>query len=713
MKMNLVVLMRACARRRSLVAALAVLACGGPAVVTAPAQPTRRAAPADQVKISGLLRAAGTGETVGNAQLKLEGPGLSHVENSQLLRKSGAGGDYQFVAPPGPYDLWIIASGYEETKVKVELVKGQPLTRDVELKPAAKPYAYRVETVELPQQMIPEVSGVSFSPSGSMVICNRRGDVWIRDQGSNRWRRFASGLYEGFGIVAASDSEVFVLQRPEITRLVDTNADGVADRYETFADGWGITGNYHEFSYGLARDRAGNLYGGFGMASSGEFPWVRGPVKEALMVPLPDGKMPADPHRSVAQYQGWTFRVNRDGSFVPLATGFRQPLGVGVSPQDEMFVTDVSGAWVPTSLLQHVEPGYFYGHPDGLKWHPDFRDKPVTYEMLVKMRRPPTVYLPRGLMGSSPGQPVWDTTGGKFGPYSGQMFIGDVTALVMRVDLEKVEGAYQGAVFPFVRGQGLGIGGMHNAFGPDGALYIAQTVRGWMSTEGGEGIQRVVWTGENPVDVLHLRLTRQGFALEFTEPMTAAAGDKASYKIRRFQYNYHIQDGSLRRNEVDVPITVARLQDDRRTVQLDLLEMQPDYIYELEVTAPLASTKGRALLNNVAYYTANRVLPGTVVKPTTLVAQAAKLQPPDTTRGEQVFRLYCMVCHQADGKGSKQVGTPDYTAADGPLTRPDAELLAVLSNGKNQMPAFGNVLPPQSIHDVLAYIKKTFAPKRP
>ena len=673
--------------------------------------PKRGAGAGPQGRISGILRAAGNGQPVANAQLKLEGPGLAAVENSQMQKKSGADGAFQFDAPPGPYDLWVIASGFEDLKLNVELTVDRPVVRDIELRSAAKPYAYRVETVDLPQQMIPEVSAVAFSPGGNLVMTNRRGEVWIRAAVSGQWRRFASGLYEGFGVVAPSDSEVLVLQRPEITRLVDTNGDGVADRYETVADGWGITGNYHEFSYGLARDRAGNLYGGFGMASAGDFPWVRGPLKEALVVPLPNGKIPADPHRSVAQYQGWAFRVNRDGTFVPLATGLRQPLGVGVSPQDELFVTDVSGAWVPTSLLHHIEAGSFYGHPDGLKWHPDFRDKPVTYDMLVKMRRPPTVYLPRGLMGGSPGQPVWDTTGGKFGPYAGQMFIGDVTNLVMRVDLEKVEGVYQGAAFPFVRGQGLGIGGMHNAFGPDGALYIAETVRGWMSTEGGEGIQRIVWTGENPVDILHLRLATPGFALTFTEPMATTTGKSDNYRVRRFRYNYHIQDGSLRRDEVDVPIKSSRLREDQRTVELELQEMQPDFIYEFEVIAPLASTKGRPLLNPVAYYTANRLLPGTVVAPTTLIAKAVKLQPADPRRGEQIYKLNCMVCHQPDGKGSKQVGTPDYTLPTGPLSRPDSDLLAVIMAGKNQMPAFGNVLPPQALHDVLAYVRKTFGPQ--
>ena len=40
----------------------------------------------------------------------------------------------------------------------------------------------------------------------------------------------------------------------------------------------------------------------------------------------------------------------------------------------------------------------------------------------------------------------------------------------------------------------------------------------------------------------------------------------------------------------------------------------------------------------------------------------------------------------------------------------DSDLLAVIMAGKNQMPAFGNVLPPQALHDVLAYVRKTFGP---
>jgi mono/diheme cytochrome c family protein len=423
---------------------------------------------------------------------------------------------------------------------------------------------------------------------------------------------------------------------------------------------------------------------------------------------VPDG------HRSVALYQGWVFKVSPDGKFIPFATGFRQPLGIGVSPDDELFVTDVSGAWVPTSTFMHVEQDGFYGHPDPLKWHPDFKDRKLSMEELMRMRRPPTVYLPRGLMGTSPGQPVWDTTDGKFGPFRGQVFIGDVTPLVMRVDLEKVAGAYQGAAYPFLRGQGLRLGGMHHAFGPDGALYLAQTVRGWMSTEGNEGIQRIAWTGETPVEILHLRIAEKGFAVRFTAAMTNSAAEPAHYQIRRFQYNYHPLDGSLRVLEADVPVTSARLEPDGLGLQLELLELQPSYIYEFTISEKVVSRTNQPLANRTAYYTANRLLSGeTKPGPSKITVQAATLRAGDAKRGAEIFRLNCVACHQADGRGSQQIGTPDYTAADSPLKKPDDELLAVIANGKTQpdgkmMPPFGNVLPPQAIRDVLAYLREAF-----
>ncbi|MBI5691280.1 MAG: cytochrome c, partial [Verrucomicrobia bacterium] len=77
----------------------------------------------------------------------------------------------------------------------------------------------------------------------------------------------------------------------------------------------------------------------------------------------------------------------------------------------------------------------------------------------------------------------------------------------------------------------------------------------------------------------------------------------------------------------------------------------------------------------------------------------------------------CLACHQANGKGSKEAGTPDYTLPGGPLTKSEEELIAVVTQGKMPtppavaiMPPWGNVLPPQAIRDVVAYLRATFAP---
>ena len=664
--------------------------------------------------VSGRVTSSFTGQAVTDALVRIEGPTLLTHENWQIRRTADADGRYSFTVPPGGYELSTSAPDHEEVRRQIEVGSGADVVHDVRLSPQDLSYAYRVETVELPRRMIPEVSGIAFTPRGSLVAVNRRGEIWIRSPDGRNWRRFARGLYEPFGVIADSDEVIYVMQRPELTRVRDTDGDGVADAFETVDDSWGISGNYHEFTYGLARDSRGRFYGGLGMVSSGDFPWVRGPLKEERVMRWTGrGRVP-DGHRSVVQYQGWMFRISANEEFEPIATGFRQPLGIGISPDDELFVTDVSGAWVPTSVLHHVEKGRFYGHPDGLKWDPDFQDRSVTLEMLRRMRTPPVVSLPRGLMGTSPGQPVWDTTGGKFGPFGGQMLVGDVTSLLMRIQLEKVAGAYQGAVFPLLRHDGLRIGGMRNVFAPDGSLYIAQTVRGWMSTEGNEGIQRVVWTGDNPVEILSMRLTERGFALTFTEGMNPTElAQTGHYRVRRFQFDYHILNGSLRRNEVEVPVVEARSIDDGTGVELRLVELLPGFVYALKMDA-LKSRRGRRLLNPEGYYTANRLLTGetefedSILNPLT----TDDGRPPDPIAGREIFRQNCMVCHQADGRGSAQVGTPDFTGVDGRLREPDAVLLESIRNGKGLiMPAFGNVLPEIEIYDALAYIRDSFQAK--
>src|SRR4029077_12006144 len=127
----------------------------------------------------------------------------------------------------------------------------------------------------------------------------------------------------------------------------------------------------------------------------------------------------------------------------------------------------------------------------------------------------------------------WDTTGGKFGPFAGQCFVGDQTkSNVMRVDLQKLNGRYQGARFPFPRGFQCGI--IRLVFGPDGSLYAGQTNRGWGSLGGRPyGLQRLVYTGAVPLEIHTMHLTHTGFDLTFTKPLDRARAERlAGYSLQ-------------------------------------------------------------------------------------------------------------------------------------------------------------------------------------
>jgi mono/diheme cytochrome c family protein len=67
------------------------------------------------------------------------------------------------------------------------------------------------------------------------------------------------------------------------------------------------------------------------------------------------------------------------------------------------------------------------------------------------------------------------------------------------------------------------------------------------------------------------------------------------------------------------------------------------------------------------------------------------------------------MCHQADGHGSPQVGTPNFALPDGPLQQSFDDLVRRVQEGKGDiMPAFGNSLPLQDIRNVVAYIREAF-----
>lgn len=472
---------------------------------------------------------------------------------------------------------------------------------------------YRVEMVPTPRGIAPEVSAIAFTADGQLAACFRRGYVYLMNPATSTWRKFAAGFQTPLGILPGKKGEFFIGHLPELTHVVDTDGDGVADLYETIADGWGMSGNYHEFAYGPLRDAEGNFYVSLGCASNNAKPRtpVRGELTERgrRAKERKDGLVSSVMHYSPVPYRGCVLKIAPDGRLIPFATGFRQPNGMTFNSEGELFVTDNQGDWVGTSPLYHVTQGGFYGHPASLNWDQALQGKDpveIPIEELVKRRRMPAIRFPQNDMAGSTAQPLFDATKGKFGPYAGQLFVAEWTyPRILRADLEKIGGEYQGACFLFIDGSGLRTGNNRIAFAPDGrSLYVAQTSRIWGSAE---GLQRVVWSGKAPMDILRMRLTTTGFELTFTKPADPeTAKVPSSYSISHYYYLYHAQYGSPKTDVTPVKVTAVSVSSDGLRVSLTLEKLVPGRVYELR-PGRIKAADGDALVTKIAAYTLNRL----------------------------------------------------------------------------------------------------------
>ena len=109
---------------------------------------------------------------------------------------------------------------------------------------AHAPAGYIVETLEIPEGVTLGVGGLAFAPDDALFVTSREGQVWrLKD---DQWSLFADGLHEVLGIyIDPVTSEVWVMQRPELTKLIDEDGDGSADVFRTVNADWGLTDNYH------------------------------------------------------------------------------------------------------------------------------------------------------------------------------------------------------------------------------------------------------------------------------------------------------------------------------------------------------------------------------------------------------------------------------------------------------------------------------------
>jgi hypothetical protein len=214
-----------------------------------------------------------------------------------------------------------------------------------------------------------------------------------------------------------------------------------------------------------------------------------------------------------------------------------------------------------------------------------------------------------GPAGHSPTEPIWDTTAGKFGPFAGQILVGDQTkSIITRVALEKVRGEWQGAAIRFRGGFGSGITRM--TFGPDGALWVGGTDRGWGAIGGHPyALERLVYTGKPPFEIHHVSLTRDGFDVVFTDAVDArTATDAAGWELKHYGLRYWSTYGSPHVGITQVRPTAVKLAPDGRGVSVVLPAIVRGRIYQLDVQG-VRSVAGAPLLHTTAWYTVNEVRP--------------------------------------------------------------------------------------------------------
>ena len=335
----------------------------------------------------------------------------------------------------------------------------------------------------------PKVGGMAFREDGKLVVASwdRDGAVFLIDPeapAQQRVRRIAEGLHEPLGLTIVN-KRIFVLQKQELTELVDTDGDEMIDRYQVVSYDWPSSSNFHSFAFGLLHEDD-NFY-----------------FLLSICV-LPGGA--SCPEQLPTQ--GKLLRTDKDGNTEIHASGFRTPNGIARGPAGSIYVTDNQGDWLPASKLVRIEKGGFYGS----------RAVPDTGVMTLE-EISPVVWLPQDEVGNSPTQPLSLVEG----PYAGQMIFGDVyNGGIKRVYLEEVEGREQGAAFHFSAGFHGGVNRLLR--GPRGAIYVGEVGNppNWGEYDKAwYGLERMTWVGNNAFEMLAVKAQEDGFVIELTQPLSA------------------------------------------------------------------------------------------------------------------------------------------------------------------------------------------------
>jgi azurin len=364
-----------------------------------------------------------------------------------------------------------------------------------------RPFATDTLTIpfENPYGTIFFLTAHDFFEDGSAAVATMTGEVWLVrgiDERLERlrWKRYATGLHQPLGMKIV-EGKVHVLGRDQITRIHDLNGDDEADYYECVSNAMQSSPGGHDFVVGLEMDGEGNWY-----FTSGN--------------------------------QGLC-RIGRDGRLEVLATGFRNPNGLGIS-QDGRFLTTSGqeGDWTPATSLFQVELGENEGAHFGAGGPRD-----------GQAPEPVLLYLPRGEDNSASSQAFVSGEAWKSLEGDGNLVHlssgGGSAWLVMR---EQVKGRWQAAATKITGN--FDSGPQCARFHPrDGALYVTG-LQGWGTYTPLDGcFQRVRFTGGSPVPV-GFETRENGVIVRFDQALPESASLAAETFAQCWTYKYSGTYGS-------------------------------------------------------------------------------------------------------------------------------------------------------------------------
>ncbi len=422
----------------------------------------------------------------------------------------------------------------------------------------------------------PKVGAMAFMPDGRLLVTtwDTVGGVYAieglktNEASQIKPKLIASGLAEPLGIEVV-DGEIYVLQKQELTKLIDLDKDGIIDEYRTVCNTWQVSADFHEFAFGLVY-KDGYFYVALSMA------------------------MRLKPEELQLQDRGRVIRISRNGSYEWVNYGLRTPNGIGLGIDNEIFITDNQGQWLPGNKLIHVKSGHkYYGMGWGLlgsKAAPE-----VT---------PPAIWLPQNEIGNSPTEPVLM----RDGPYKGQLLHGDMGHGGIKRDfLEKIKGEYQGAVFRFSQGFEAGVNRLR--WGYDGALYVGQigmTGGGWSWKEKLYGLQKIKYNGKSTFEMLAIRAKAKGFEIEFTQPVKGHI-NLNELTIQQWWYEPTPAYGGPKKDLTDMKVSKIEISKDRKRVYLEIPGLKKRNVVYFRLPDHLQSEGGNGLWSSEAWYTLNEI----------------------------------------------------------------------------------------------------------